>query len=132
MNLHQIVRGAIGSVNPDLPVIVKQNTGWTQDATFKRVPTYTDTATTGQVQALSGKDLKQLESLGIAIQGVGRAVYLNGDWQGLRRYTEQGGDMMQFKLPNGTPATWLVVQVLETWHVGWCKVAVSLQLDATS
>lgn len=131
MNLHQIVRGAISSVNPDLPITVRQSNGWTQDAAFKRVPVFVDTVTTGQVQALSGKDINQLAQQGIAIQGVGRAVYLNGDWQGLRRYTEQGGDMLLFNLPDGTPATWLVVQVLETWHVGWCKVAVSLQLDAT-
>lgn len=131
MNLHAIVRGAINSINPDLPVTVKQNTGYTTDAAFKRTPTYSNTATTGQVQALSGKDLKQLESQGIQVQGVMRAVYLNGDWQGLRRYTQQGGDLLVFDIPDGTPATWLVVQVLETWHVGWCKVAVSLQMDAT-
>jgi len=132
MNLHQVVSGAIGTINPHIPMTVRQSNGWTQDASFKRTPVFIDTPTKGQVQALSGKDLRQLEALGIAIQGVGRAVYLNGDWQGLRRYTEQGGDMLIFPLPDGRPATWLVVQVLETWHVGWCKVAVSLQLDATT
>lgn len=131
MNLHQIVSGAIGTINPFLPVTVQKSTGYTTDATGRRTPQFTNISTTGQVQALSGDDIKQLTNLGIAIQGVMRAVYLNGDWQGLVRYDKTGGDMMLFVRPGRSVAdTWRVTQVLETWP-DWCKVVVTLQ-DLTS
>lgn len=127
MNLHQIVSGAIGAINPFIPVTVQKSTGYTTDATGKRTPQFSNVATTGQVQALSGDDIKQLENLGIAIQGVMRSVYLNGDWQGLVRVDGTGGELFQFARPgHSQPDTWRVTQVLETWP-DWCKVAVTLQ-----
>ncbi|TAL90907.1 MAG: hypothetical protein EPN62_00795 [Candidimonas sp.] len=123
MNLHQIVSGAIGSVNPFIPIIVQQSTGYTQDANFHRVPTYNNIPTTGQVQALTGKDLRQLEALNV--QGVNEAVYLNGNFEGVFRVLGKGGDLLIF---NGY--TYLVMAVLERWS-DWCKLAVVMQMDST-
>lgn len=130
MNLHGTVRGAIQSVRPDTPMIWRQSTGSTKDATYAQVPSYAaDQPVRGQVQALSGKDLKhpQLQN----VQGVLRAVYLFGNVQGVVRPDAKGGDKLVFpQMLGGTAQTWLVVAVLETWGVeqgGWCKVAVNLQ-----
>lgn len=122
MNLHQLVSGHIAAVNPFLTGSIKVSTGTTTAADGKRTPSYTTIAGVPmQVQALSGRDLRQLESLNI--QGVSRAVYLNGNIEGLDRPAGKGGDLI---LVNG--ATWLVTTVLETWDAaGWCKLGLTLQ-----
>ena len=121
MNLHGIVRQAIGAVNPTIYATLRVSAGYTigpdlkqipQDRTIPNVPI--------QMQALSGSDLRQLGSLNI--QSVNRAIYLNGDIQGVNRSEIKGGDL--FCCADGTE--WLVTQTLETWP-DWCKVAVVQQ-----
>lgn len=133
MNLHGIVRGVIPSVNPDTDIIWQQSNGNTVNAAFKPTPGYAaDQPVRGNVQALTGKDLRHpaLQN----IQGVVRGVYLFGNVQGVVRPDAKGGDLLVFpQMRGGTPQTWLVVAVLETWGVdggGWCKVAVNLQQRA--
>lgn len=121
MNLHNIVSGAIGSVNPFIPVTVQKSTGYTEDANYNQVPTYTTIQTTGQVQMLTSTDLRLFASLNI--QNVEQAVYLNGNFEGVFRVLGKGGDLLQF---NGY--TYLVTAVLERWP-DWCKVGVTMQLD---
>jgi hypothetical protein len=85
-----------------------------------------------QVQALSAEDLQHLD--GLNQQQTVRAVYMNGQVQGVQRPDVQGGDILQ--IPTGLTAatgatfdTWLVKQVIEGWDIdGWCKVAVVLQM----
>lgn len=126
MNLHQIVRGAIRSVNPDQLVDLRVSTGYTMDDEGRQVPLYADPVTVvAQLQDLTGKDLKQLESLNI--QGSTRAVYFSGSVQGIVRLNRQGGDLITLHLDN---TVWLTTQVLESWDVGWCKVACTLQMDS--
>jgi hypothetical protein len=111
-------------------MIWRQSTGSTKDATYAQTPTYAaDQPVRGNVQALSGKDLRHPELQNI--QGVMRGVYLFGNVQGVVRPDAKGGDKLVFpQMLGGTPQTWLVVCVLETWGVeqgGWSKVAVALQ-----
>jgi hypothetical protein len=73
-----------------------------------------------QVQALTGRDLQQID--GLNLQGTRRAIYIEGDIEGIVRPTQQGGDLIT--TPDGS--IWLVAMVLETWP-NWCKVAVTLQ-----
>ena len=121
MNLHQIVSGAIGAINPFHTATVQYSSGYTTSADGSQVPQYTTVSGVQvQVQALSAKELQHLDSLNI--QGVLRAIYLNGDVQGVDRPLGKGGDL--FTLPTGN---WLTTTVLETWDGGWCKVAVTLQ-----
>jgi hypothetical protein len=75
----------------------------------------------GQMQALTFDDIHQLDWL--TIQGTRRAIYLEGNWEGLVRSKQKGGDLITF--PDGS--VWLIVHVLERWHGSWCKVAVALQ-----
>ncbi|MBR8475836.1 hypothetical protein [Burkholderia cenocepacia] len=129
MNLHGIVSSAIGTVNPFVPVTLQQSTGYTTAADGDRTPTYSASPQSVQVQALSAKEIQHLD--GLNIQGVLRKAYLNGDWRGVYRATNQGGDLMQFAAVAGVPAslqgtTWKVVQVFETWP-DWCALAIQLQ-----
>ncbi|TIR66396.1 MAG: hypothetical protein E5X24_23645 [Mesorhizobium sp.] len=80
-----------------------------------------------QAQSLTYNDLQLLD--GLNIQGVRRAVYLNGSALGVVRELQVGGDLFVF--PAGTfpeGDTWLVALVLESWP-DWCKCAVTLQMD---
>lgn len=129
MNLHGIVSGVIGTVNPFVPVTLQQSTGYTTASDGDRTPTYSASSQSVQVQALTAKEIQHLD--GLNIQGVLRKAYLNGDWRGVYRATNQGGDLMQFAAVAGVPAslqgtTWKVVQVFETWP-DWCALAIQLQ-----
>jgi hypothetical protein len=136
MNLHSIVRGAINTVNPDIVGVWRESIGIETDPTTGRpIPAYTDhPGVRMQVQALTGKDLKH-EAFN-AMQGVKRAVYVDGNVQGVVRPDGTGGDILVFPMTRGGPKrAWLVVVVLETWtpdSTGWCKVGVVLQPDAVS
>lgn len=68
MNLHQIVRGAITTVNPDVPGVLKVNSGFTTEPGGKRVQSYTDVDVIVQMQSLSSTDLKQIDA--INVQGI--------------------------------------------------------------
>lgn len=123
MNLHGIVRGAITAVNPDVTVAISESTGYTTSADFEQVPTYTTIPAQAQIQALTGKDLKQLD--GMNLNGTLRAIYFYGDVEAIVRVMRKGGDLITDSNNN----VWLVNQVLETWP-DWCKVAVTLQNGA--
>lgn len=124
MNLHQIVRGAIRAVNPDVLGSVLRPIGTTTAPNGKRVPQYSrQDRVTIQVQPLSPTDIKQLDSLNI--QGVERAAYVNGAVRGIDRKTGSGGDLL-FVLN----AYWLVAVVLEPWDgAEWSKVGITQQVE---
>lgn len=122
MNLHAIAGPIVAAVNPTVFGRLWTSDGYITSPSGKRSPTYSLTPNVAlQVQALSAPELAQTESLNI--EGVKRAVYVNGDVQGVDRVDGKGGDLLDFNAKR-----WLVVTVLETWP-GWCKVAVALQLD---
>lgn len=119
MNLHQIVRGAITTVNPDVPGVLKVNSGFTTAPGGKRVQSYTDVDVMAQMQELSSTDLKQVDA--INVQGILQSVYLNGNFNGINRPDQKGGDIL---IVDGQQ--WLVVKVPELWP-DWCRVIVNLQ-----
>jgi hypothetical protein len=121
MNLHGIASGAIGAVNPFIPVVIQQSLGtYTTQPDGKRVPDYATIHTTGQEQALSGGDIQRLNSLNV--QGVVTKMYLNGNYEGVFREDGKGGDLMTFR-----GRTYLVSAVLERWPT-WCCVALTMQV----
>ena len=122
MNLHGIVAGAIGAVNPMRPMTIKQSTGFAI-VDYAQVPTYETIQACGQVQALTGKDLAMLN--GLNVQGATNAIYLAGNYEGVFRVLGKGGDLIEF-----CGITYLVAAVLERWP-DWCKVAVLAQMDKT-
>jgi hypothetical protein len=123
MNLHGIVSGAIGAVNPFITVQLKRSTGFTKSADFKQVPGYADPVSVQvQKQELTYKDLQQVNALNI--QGVFTTVYLNGVVKGVDRATQTGGDMFVID-----GQEWLVVAIAEQWN-DWCKAILCLQVSA--
>lgn len=124
MNLHSIVSGAIGAINPLMPGTIKVSTGYTTNPGGSRTPTYTTfTGVQMQVQALTWKDLQQVD--GLNLNGTRRAIYMNGRADGVVRSLLKGGDIIT--LTDGPNAgDWLVAMVLEQWP-DWCKYAVTLQ-----
>lgn len=127
MNLHNIVRGPITTVNPDIYAPWIQSSGRTvDDAGNVTAVTNAPVSIRIQVQALTGKDLQATNGMGL--QGVLRSVYCYGNKQGVVRVAQKGGDLLQFpEVPgNGPIRTWLVVKVVETWP-DWSKVVVELQ-----
>ena len=121
MNLHQIVSGAVGAVNPPTAMVIRRNTGYTTGTDGTQTPTYSDVTTTGQVQELSSGDIKRLE--GLNAQNVQQKVYLNGNYEGQFRVLGKGGDLIKFG-----SQTYLVTAVLERWP-DWCCVGITMQLD---
>lgn len=122
MNLHAIVSGAIGSVNPFVPVVVKRSTGYGTAADGSQVPAYAAPQTiAAQVQAFTPRELTFLATLNIS--GDCRKVYVNGSYLGVLRPQQVGGDLFTFA--DGT--RWLLVHVLEQWP-DWCSFVLQRQL----
>lgn len=119
MNLHQIVRGPITRVNPDVPGVLRVYTGRTVLPGGKPAPDYSDLDVTVQMQSLSSTDLKQVDA--INIQGILQSAYLNGNFNGVNRPEQKGGDMLIVG-----DKTWLVVKVAELYP-DWCHLIVNLQ-----
>lgn len=126
MNLHQIVSGAIGTVNPFIDVQIKRSTGYTTAPDGTRTPLYTMLGGPAQVQDLSTDDLNLLREAGFNLQGVRKNIYINGSWAGIVRAETKGGDVFLF---NG--AEWLVTLVSEQWP-DWTKVIVTMQIPVRS
>lgn len=121
MNLHGLVAPAVGAVNPLVTVTIKPSAGYTTAADGSRVPAYGPSITAqGQLQALQYNDIYQID--GLNLQGVRRKLYLNGNWNGVIRVDQKGGDLVV--LPDGT--VWLVAFVFEYWP-DWCSLAITLQ-----
>lgn len=121
MNLHALVSGVIGTVNPLLTIDVKQSNGFAKDAQFRQVPAYVITeGVQAQVQPITGKDLKMMDA--VNVQAIDYALYLNGSLLGVSRPLQKGGDLVRID-----GKVYLVTIVFETWPTGWCKVGVTLQ-----
>lgn len=123
MNLHGLVRGAITTVNPDETVTLSQSTGTTKNADFSLSPTYSTSGVGAQVQALTGKDLRQIE--GLNLNGTLRKFYFFGEVDAIVRSAQKGGDL----ITRSDESVWLVNQVLEQWP-DWCAVVATLQNGA--
>ena len=123
MNLHGIVAASIGAVNPFVVGSIQYSTGYTTDDSGAQQPQYTNvTGVSMQVQALTYRDLQQVE--GLNLNGTRRAIYLYGVAQGVVRSLSKGGDLIT--LPDGS--IWLIAQMLEQWP-DWCKAVCTLQDD---
>ncbi|WP_333602758.1 hypothetical protein [Atlantibacter hermannii] len=119
MNLRGIANGLTSRINPNVAGIFQVNTGFTTLPGGKRVPSYNNVDVSVQFQELSSTDLKQIDA--VNIQGILRSAYLNGNFNGVNRPEQKGGDILQVGSDK-----WLVVKVPELWPE-WCRVIVNLQ-----
>ena len=121
MNLHSIVSGAVGTINPPILLSIQVSTGYTTNADGSRVPTYAAPVSVyGDMQALSYKDIQQLD--GLNIQGVKQKIYISGRVDGLIRSKNKGGDLIT--LPDGS--VYLISIIFEYWD-SWVCAGVVLQ-----
>lgn len=119
MNLRGIANRATSTINPNVPGVFQVNTGFTTLPGGKRVPSYNSVDVIVQLQELSSTDLRQVDS--VNIQGILRSAYLNGNFNGVNRPEQKGGDILMIGAEK-----WLVVKVPEIWH-DWCRVIINLQ-----
>ena len=123
MDLFGLSGAAIQVVNPSVAATLKTSTGSTVNADYSRTPTYATTNITAQVQAMSYRDLAQVQ--GLNLNGSKRKIYVRGAVSGVTRISSKGGDLIT--LTDGPNAgVWLVAMVLEQFE-DWCSVAVTLQ-----
>lgn len=130
MNLHAIVAPYTATVNPLTQYLLYKSTGYTTSPDGSQVPNYAAPVTMyGDEQALQYNDIAQIG--GLNVQGERRAIYLNGNWEGVVQPDGTGGDLLK-KVSDGT--IWLVVFVFENWadRDGWVKVAATRQMNGTS
>lgn len=125
INLRAIANGVTSAINPNIPATLHRSLGYTTNDAGVQENQYEDTEVIIQSQSMTSKELQLVESLGL--QGYSRAVHINGNIEGLRRYTEQGADMLTFQqFDDAIPMDWLVVQVMESWP-NWCRVLLCRQ-----
>lgn len=117
LNLHSIVRGAINSVNPDQEVIILQSDGFEIEDYEQKPRFLPPTSVMAQCQPVSDKAIALLNQE--RQNSIWWDFYLPGNWNGLCRSTEKGGDLLYW---NGLE--WQIDQILEAWAptVGWTKV----------
>lgn len=118
INLHALVRPVITAVNPDQPVIILACIGQDVDGAYHPQPLYAPAAEAmAQPQPVPDKTLQVLVQQ--RENSVWHDFYLGGDWNGLNRAREQGGDLLYWD-----GFEWLVDQVLERWNptAGWTKI----------
>lgn len=129
MNLQGITAAYVAAVNQMVKCKLKVSTGNTLNADYSETPSYAnEVEVLGQIQSLQYRDLMQIE--GLNLNGTKKAIYLQGNIEGVVRPTNKGGDLIT--MPDGT--VWLVALVLEAWGQNtnstaerWCKVACVLQ-----
>lgn len=120
MNVHGLVSGAIGVVNPFETVAVSISTGYRLEDDGSQTPTFDTESFSAQVQALTYRDLMQTASLNL--QGTRRRLYFNGEVDAIVRLMNKGADLVTRS--DGTE--WKVVFQLEQWP-DWCAVVITLQ-----
>ncbi|EMY4690304.1 hypothetical protein [Yersinia sp. 1652 StPb PI] len=121
MNLHGIVSGAIGAINPFISALVRRSDGFTNGEGRKQVPKYfPDAPVTIQLQPLSAGDLKHVD--GLNISGLLKSIHVDGNFYGVNRQKVLGGDLFIIGSEE-----WLVIEPLELWP-DWCRLLVQLQV----
>ena len=121
MNLHMVVSGAIGSVNPHEMVSLYRCNGTENNAGVVSV-TYTKTDIKAQVQAPSAADLKLFNNLADAKHV--KKFYINAPASTINRQEETAGDIIE--RADGT--FWLIDLIRDDFSpAGWLCCFATLQ-----
>ena len=123
LNMHAITRGAIQSVNTDIPGTVYVSTGYTNVRGIL-TPTFAAANADLQVQADTHDKLWHERSLAYTVGHT--IVYAYGNLSDLNRPEGKGGDIIYY---NGN---WQAITQVQEWWPDWCCVSVSQQLDAAT
>jgi hypothetical protein len=122
VNLQDIAVGVITAINPQIYCLLQMSTGSNILPDGTRIPTYAEFPNVAcQIQPLTTGDLKHLD--GLNLQGIHKAVYVDGNWDAVVRTFNRGGTLIT------TPDSqqWLLIQQIEAWNGTWTKFAMTLQ-----
>lgn len=123
LNMHAITRGAIQSVNTDIPGTVYVSTGYTNVKGIL-TPNFAAVNADLQVQADTHDKLWHERSLAYTVGHT--IIYAYGNFSDLSRPEGKGGDIIYY---NGN---WNLITQVQEWWPDWCCVSVSQQLDAAT
>lgn len=123
MNLHEIVAGAIGSVNAHETVRLYANKGISvKDGVV--TPVYEMTELRAQVQAPTASDLQQNDRLAAAVHR--KRIYIKAPAGTINRYSQTAEDIVQ----RADGSYWLVVGTTDDFtNEGWLCLLTILQTD---
>lgn len=121
MNLHNIVRSAITSINPDQTITLKKFLSDVIDEFGKVVNTFEESEVIAQIQPVSSEKLQHLNNFNTS--NTYQKVFLNGLQNGLSQPLSTNGD--SFIIDN---KEWLIVEAPQQWkYSGWNSLIISLQ-----
>lgn len=122
MDLHSIVSGAIGAVNPFVTAQLLASTGYATNPDGSTTPGYaTPVSIQVQAQELSFKELEHANNLNL--QGILKSIYCPGTVQAVNRLAGTGGDKIVI-----AGDTYLAVAITEQWP-DWVRVIGQLQVN---
>lgn len=122
MDLHGMVSGAIGAINPFVSAQLLASTGNAVSPDGSVAPSYAAPVSLQvQAQELSFKELQHANNLNL--QGILKSIYCPGIVQAVNRVTGSGGDKI---IIGGS--TYLAVAISEQWPQ-WCRVIGQLQVN---
>lgn len=126
INVRAVANRTIQPVNPNITALLRRSSGVTTNAAGKRASATRDFPVEIQSQPITSDEAKLIEAANIA--GTFRAVHLFGNYEGLKRYNEQGADLLNFKQhdDSGEAKDWQIIQVMESWP-NWCRLLLCRQ-----
>lgn len=123
MNLHEVVAGAIGSVNRHEMITLWRCTG-VSNTKGVVTPSYEKSTVRAQIQRPSAADLELNERVARAKQSI--KVWLNAPADTINRVDQSAGDIIQ--RADGT--YWLIVAIRESYATeGWLSVLAVEQVE---
>lgn len=126
-NLHDIVRGAIETINEDTNGTVYINTGRTNVRGIL-TPTFTPVTARLQMQAQEHDPIQHERALNYSNAYL--TIYAYGNFSDIERRTGEGGDVVN--IPSGPRAGWYYVTQVFEWWPDWCAFEVTQQLNAAT
>lgn len=133
VNLHQVVRGAITALHPDVPATIYRNLGTVAGPGGRMLPVYAEGEAI-QAQAQSEGPTTLFHANQVGMEEVGRRFYLNSPVGAKTRYASnirtlaRGGDVFQTGGDWFTGEWWLITALIEDFtRSGWVNVRATLQ-----
>ena len=123
MNLHDIVKGAIGAVNRHEMITLYRCTGVT-NTKGKIIPSYVKSTVRAQIQRPSAADIELNERVARARQSI--KAWIDAPADVINRVSQSAGDIIQ--RADGT--YWLIVAIRESYATeGWLSVLAIEQVE---
>ena len=109
MNLHSMVVGVVGVVNPNKEVMLRRFVAITQNAYYEKEATYIDIIIKAQIQGLTSYQLKVMAYL--KLHGEAYSLITSEVLQAGSTVEQKGGDIIVYNEQD-----YLIVHVGETFH----------------